>query len=98
MHHIRTPRAAVAAEIQPAEAGTLRSQVPSSAPTAVLWASRPMTLQSGRAVAVRLVAGCVEVAFVAAGTSTLRWMPAERVMTERQALQWTRSCTFAASR
>lgn len=98
MQHIRTPRAAVAADSHAPEAGVPTFQVRNKARAPILWASRPLRLRNGRAVAVRLVSGAIEVAVVEPGTSALRWMAADRVMTESQAIQWSKTANFTRSR
>jgi hypothetical protein len=89
--HIRTSRAAVAADthFHP------QNRRPSQRPTTTLWATRPLALRAGRAIGVRLVGGLdVEVAVVPRGEDRLRWLPASVVLTEKQAEVWVRSTQF----
>lgn len=97
--HIRTPRAAVAADSAPSALTTTSTIAASRAarpPT--LWASRPLRVRAGRLLGARLAGGRLEVALVADGADAVRWVAAERVLTERQAEDWARNAAFRRSR
>lgn len=52
----------------------------------VLWASVPLQTAAGRLVGMRIIDGALEVAI--AGPPALRWIPAERALSEAQARRW----------
>lgn len=99
--HIRTPNAAVDAAVSPASA---RATVPSppSPGSALrpqtLWASRPMPVRAGRLIGVRLATGELQVALVENGATQLRWVRADRMLTDRQAEEWARNAVFRRTR
>lgn len=75
------------------EAPALESRQP-PATWLTLWAEKPLQLPQGRALAIRSRADQVEVAFVSNLTLTLRWEPAERVLTPKQAKVWAAAGGF----
>lgn len=103
--HTRYPRAAVEIDDTPtcgsqwdfgpprSGAGTTRRAHPSSPPQ-TLWASQALPVLKGRVIGVRLRSGAVEVALVAAGADTLRWVDAGSALSEAQELQWLRVAQF----
>jgi len=107
--HTRYPRAAVEIDDAPTRGrhqylGAPRSGFgstgrPSSAsqPLPTLWASRTFQVRQGRAIGVRLRAGAVQVAIVAAGADALKWVDAESVLTESQVNHWLRTARFSRS-
>ncbi len=96
--HIRTPRAAIAADSAPRAHIPLPVQTPRAPHPATLWASRPLRVRAGRLLGVRLAGGDLQVALVADGADAVRWVSAERVLTERQAEDWARSAAFRRMR
>ncbi|WP_207224970.1 hypothetical protein [Rivibacter subsaxonicus] len=87
--HIRTSRASVAVDTPGESKPSSRPANPGRRPAAqTLWATRPLALRDGRAIAVRLVGDRLEVAVVDATTATIRWRLASSVLTERQATIW----------
>lgn len=52
----------------------------------VIWAKVAFQSPAGRLIGVRLKDGIIEVAI--AGAPAPRWVPAERVLSERQAQRW----------
>lgn len=98
MHHIRTPRAAVAADSAPSALTTPSAPAPRALRPPTLWASRPLRVRAGRLLGVRLVGGDLQVALVADGADAVRWVSAEKTLTERQAEAWARNAAFRRTR
>lgn len=96
--HIRTPRAAVAANSTPSALDTPLTPVQHNSRPQTLWASRPFVVRAGRLLGVRLVGRNLQVALVENGAGQARWVTADRVLTERQADDWARSATFRKAR
>jgi len=96
--HIRTPRAAVAADSAPPALTTHSTPTPPAPRTPTLWASRPLCVRAGRLLGVRLSGGDLQVALVADGADAVRWVPAEKALTERQADDWARNAAFRRTR
>lgn len=106
--HTLYPRAAVEIDHAPAH-GSHRESVspppgtgstrmpPVSQPLPTLWASRTFPVRQGRAIGVRLRAGAAEVALMAAGAETLKWVDANSVLTESQVNHWLRTARFSRS-
>lgn len=98
MHHIRTPRAAVAADSAPPAPFTPSNPAHRAPRPPTLWSSRPLRVRAGRLLGVRLAGGQLEVALVADGADAVRWVLAEKALTERQAEDWARSAAFRRTR
>lgn len=96
--HIRTPRAAVAADSAPSASFTPSTPAPRAVRPPTLWASLPLRVRAGRLLGVRLAGGQLEVALVADGADAVRWVSAERVLTEGQAETWARTAVFRRTR
>lgn len=96
--HIRTPRAAVDAVSQSAIPAVPQSPTPAAQRPLTLWASRPLHVRAGRLIGVRLIGGTVQVAIIEASSPALRWVAAERVLTEAQANIWAKSSAFRRTR
>ncbi len=96
--HIRTPRAAIAADSAPPAQTTHSTPEPRAARPPTLWSSRPLRVRAGRLLGVRLADGELQVALVADGADAVRWVAAEKALTERQAEDWARSAAFRRTR
>ena len=96
--HTRTPRAAVDTASQPSIPAPSRFTTPPARRPLTLWASPPLQLRFGRAIGVRLIGGAVQVAFIEAGSTEMRWAAAERVLSEAQANVWARTSAFRRER
>lgn len=88
--YIRTPRAYcwrddIAAPQRPTSP-TFPPSHRADAPAPTLWALRPWPTQAGSLVGVRLVLGEVQAA-LRSGTG-LRWVAADKVLTQREAQRW----------
>lgn len=104
--HTRYPRAAVEIDDAPTRgshqdldsprsiAGLIRPALTASHPLPTLWASQALPVRKGRVIGVRLRSGAIEVALVAAGADTLRWVDAGSALSEAQELQWLRVAQF----
>jgi hypothetical protein len=105
--HKRYARAAVDVDVE-VEVGVdaktaPRSRLPAppdhprsrAASPTTLWATRPLSVASGRLVGVRLRGeSIVEVAVVSSHGEHLRWVLATSALTHGQAIRWTRSSRF----
>jgi hypothetical protein len=96
--HIRTPRAAIAAESAPTAHTTSATPAPRAQRPPTLWASRPLHVRAGRLLGVRLSGDELEVGLVADGADAVRWVSAEKALTERQAEDWVRTAVFRRTR
>ena len=94
--HLRYPRAAVDHGAQAdGEKGRCLPLEPGWAPTITLWAAKPLQVATGRVVAVRMnSAGRVLVRLVDSRTQQARWLPANTVLTQRQASAWVQTTRF----
>ena len=63
-------------------------------PSITLWASRPFSVSRGRAVAVRKTGQSVEVGFVSVGSTSMVWLPPERVLSQAQISRWLAISSF----
>lgn len=102
MAYVRYPRAAVAAVASipaagaRAEALTQETGAERGSKSSVLWASAPLHTTGGRAVAVRRTAPLeVEVAWIRDGQTRIEWVPAQRVLTEKQVRRWVQNARFS---
>ena len=98
MQHIRTPRAAVAADSAPPALTTHSTPAPRAPRPPTLWSSRPLRVRAGRLLGIRLVGDDLQVALVADCAVAVRWVSAERVLTEVQAENWSRTAVFRRMR
>ncbi len=83
---------------------TLAKQAPASKPpqpyqiatlpSITLWSSRPYSVPQGRAVAVRKAGQSVEVGFVPVGSTSMVWLPQERVLSQAQISRWLAISSF----
>lgn len=71
---------------QPSQIATL--------PSITLWASRPFSVPKGRAVAVRKTGQLVEVGFVPVGSTSMVWLPQDRVLSPAQITRWLATSSF----
>lgn len=105
MTYIRTSRAAVPvastrccssswsqAPLDQVRRGTHQSSTRWPRPAQTLWASRPLQVQAGRLVAVRLRGEVLQVGL--ATVDGVRWVNPHRVLTEAQATLWARRSRF----
>lgn len=97
MHHVRYPRAAVAAAGQPAPHPRQKYEAQASTPPLVLWASVAMRLGDGaRLVGVRRRgAQEVEVARMGPGHIAIEWVPARLALTDQEARHWLKAARFS---
>lgn len=94
--HIRTQQAAEAAEqSSPTVAPRTRETRP---PTRTLWATRPLEIRGGRAIGIRLCGTELQVVLIDQNSTSLRWLPAIRVLNEAQAKVWARKSQFTKIR
>lgn len=98
--HIRYPRAAVAVDEQqhpndPQDAQRPVSRAARGRGYKVLWASRSLGVRGGRLVGIRLRGQGVEVGLVKPDGASLRWVPAESVLTAAQVAHWLHMAKFA---
>lgn len=96
--HIRTPRAAIAADMQAPERAAPDFQARTESRPQTLWASRPLQVKAGRLIGVRLAGAELQVALVAPGSVHLHWVSVRSVLDERQAERWVRSSDFTRRR
>lgn len=95
--HVRTDRAAVAVTFGGSDTAEFASPLrppPRRPPFVTLWASRALDLRLGRLIGVRIGEHRIDVALVAPGSDSMRWVDAEGVLTESQARLWLRTSTF----
>jgi len=57
-----------------------------------------MLVLAGRLIGVRLIAGELQVTLVEVGAAQARWVRADRVLTDRQAEEWSRTAVFKRTR
>lgn len=67
---------------------------PATGPMRILWADRALVIPAGRVTGVRHRNGIVEVALIPAGGTEIRWMLAERVLSQRQIERWLGTAAF----
>lgn len=97
--HLRYPRAAIAAESS-SSVGPLADIFPTHQAGTdvprpqVLWASPALPTRAGRLVGVRRNGQAVQVALIKHGEDRLRWVAAESVLTEFQAMAWVQTSQF----
>lgn len=73
----------------PGDAAAVKPRQPAHSTRQTVWASVPFQGRLGPYIGVRLRNGAVFVAV--AGENGLRWVPAERALSEAEAARWARS-------
>jgi hypothetical protein len=83
---------------------TLAKQAPPSKPSRssqipppqciTLWASRPLSVPQGRAVAVRKTGSSVDLGLVPVGNTSVAWLPADQILSQAQIARWLATSSF----
>ena len=95
--NIISRQAAVAVDSEvhvPSDESALPSNPTPTTAIKTLWASKPLQIHAGRAVAVRINSGLVEVGIIENGTSQLRWTPLATALSGAQERKWMREAKF----
>ena len=96
--HICYPRAAVAVTVNgehPHTDPSLSRRRASPPKPPAYWASRAFDTRHGRLIGFRVSASQVQVAIVSAGSEGLRWIDADKVLSETAARWWLRTSSFS---
>lgn len=67
---------------------------PATGPARILWADRALVIPAGRVTGVRHWNGIVEVALLPVGSAAIRWVLAERLLSQRQIEHWLETAAF----
>lgn len=100
--YLKFPRAAVfVGDPHAKQVPTGNTAYPSQntpAPCITLWSSRAFSVIQGRAIAVRKTGKVVEVGLVPIGSTSIVWLPSDRVLSPAQITRWLATSSFRTFR